>query len=249
MQIVLLIDGIEKCIIYRRSLKRNTPKEKEQATGVLHGMFHIAVPCTLSSAARSLLSTAENLLIPRELGRYGLSRAASMSAYGLLQGMAMPMLYFPSSFLTSFASLLIPKTAREFELSHRRAVRHITQRAVHAALQFGIFCAVILIFFCVGHICIGMSLQSTCIWTISQWHMDIPEGCVSKTDWYGRWANRDSSKKADRLLKFYGRSANDKNWNVLPGIMALISIIRMVRRDITWIRRYTSLRRKFRGSI
>ena len=53
----------------------------------------------------------------------------------------MPMLYFPSSFLTSFASLLIPKTAREFELSHRRAVRHITQRAVHAALQFGIFCA------------------------------------------------------------------------------------------------------------
>ena len=119
-------------LIYRRSLKRNTPKEKEQATGVLHGMFHIAVPCTLSSAARSLLSTAENLLIPRELGRYGLSRAASMSAYGLLQGMAMPMLYFPSSFLTSFASLLIPKTAREFELSHRRAVRHITQRAVHA---------------------------------------------------------------------------------------------------------------------
>ena len=55
-------------LIYRRSLKRNTPKEKEQATGVLHGMFHIAVPCTLSSAARSLLSTAENLLIPRELG-------------------------------------------------------------------------------------------------------------------------------------------------------------------------------------
>ena len=109
--------------------------------------------------------------------------------------------------------------------------------------------SVILIFFCVGHICIGMSLQSTCIWTISQWHMDIPEGCVSKTDWYGRWANRDSSKKADRLLKFYGRSANDKNWNVLPGIMALISIIRMVRRDITWIRRYTSLRRKFRVSI
>ena len=75
-------------LIYRRSLKRNTPKEKEQATGVLHGMFHIAVPCTLSSAARSLLSTAENLLIPRELGRYGLSRAASMSAYGLLQGRA-----------------------------------------------------------------------------------------------------------------------------------------------------------------
>lgn len=95
-------------IAYRRSLRRNTPKTVEPGRGVLHGMFHIAVPCTLSSAARSLLSTGENLLIPRELRRYGLSEAQSMAAYGLLQGMAMPMLYFPSSFLSSFASLLIP---------------------------------------------------------------------------------------------------------------------------------------------
>ena len=62
-------------------------------------------------------------------------------AYGLLQGMAMPMLYFPSSFLSSFASLLIPKIAKEFEQGHRRAVAHITEKALGAALQFGIFCA------------------------------------------------------------------------------------------------------------
>ena len=127
--------------VYRRSLRRNTPKKVEPGRGVLHGMFHIAVPCTLSSAARSLLSTAENLLIPRELKRSGLDASGAMAAYGLLQGMAMPMLYFPSSFLSSFASLLIPKIAREFEQNHRRAVQHITERAVGAALQFGVFCA------------------------------------------------------------------------------------------------------------
>lgn len=127
--------------VYRKSLRRNTPKAVEKSSGVLHGMFHIAIPCTLSSAARSLLSTGENLLIPRELNRYGLDSAGSMAAYGLLQGMAMPMLYFPSSFLSSFASLLIPKIAKEFEQGHRRAVAHITEKALDAALQFGIFCA------------------------------------------------------------------------------------------------------------
>lgn len=133
---------------YRRSLRRNTPKKAEPGRGVLHGMFHIAVPCTLSSAARSMLSTAENLLIPRELKRCDLSEAQSMASYGLLQGMAMPMLYFPSSFLSSFASLLIPKIAREFEQKHRRAVAHITEKAVGAALQFGVFCAAV--FFAFG---------------------------------------------------------------------------------------------------
>ena len=38
---------------YRRSLKRNTPKHRKQASGVLHGLSHIALPCTLSSAAEA----------------------------------------------------------------------------------------------------------------------------------------------------------------------------------------------------
>ena len=94
---------------YRKSLGRNTPARREKSPGVLRGLAHIALPCTLSSAAKSMLNTGENLLIPRELQRYGLNYNSALSQYGLLQGMAMPMLYFPSSFLTSFASLLIPK--------------------------------------------------------------------------------------------------------------------------------------------
>ncbi len=128
-------------IIYRRSLRHNTPKAVEKSRGVVHGMFHIAIPCTLSSAARSLLSTAENLLIPRELGRSGLDTASAMASYGLLLGMAMPMLFFPSSFLSSFAFLLIPRIARAFEEGNAETIANITEKALSAALQFGIFFA------------------------------------------------------------------------------------------------------------
>lgn len=126
---------------YRYSLRKNAPGPRKKARGVLQGLSHIALPCTLSSAARSLLSTAENLLIPSELQRFGLGRAAALSQYGLLQGMAMPMLYFPSSFLSSFASLLIPKIAKERELSHKKAVAYIAGKAVRWALAFGLFFA------------------------------------------------------------------------------------------------------------
>ncbi len=130
-------------LTYRRSLRKNTPFQQEKSKGVLHGLTHIALPCTLSSAARSLLNTGENLLIPRELQKFGQSYSASMSQYGLLQGMTMPMLYFPSSFLSSFASLLIPRITREREQNHKKAVEYITGRAISSALLFGIFFAAI----------------------------------------------------------------------------------------------------------
>ncbi len=127
----------------RKSLKRHTPRKREKCQGVLRGLSHIALPCTLSSAARSLLNTGENLLIPKELQSYGLGYSAALSQYGLLQGMAMPMLFFPSSFLVSFASLLIPQIAKERELSHKKAVAYISGKAVRSALAYGLFFAVL----------------------------------------------------------------------------------------------------------
>ena len=134
-------------ISYRRSLRRNTPKERKKSHGVLHGLTHIALPCTLSSAARSVLSTIENLLIPKQLQVYGQSYSASMAQYGLLQAMTMPMLYFPSSLLTSFASLLIPRVSKERELGHKKSVAYITGTAISAALTYGIFFAAIFMIF------------------------------------------------------------------------------------------------------
>lgn len=134
-------------LLYRHSLRKHTPKHREKGSGVLHGLTHIALPCTLSSAARNALSTGENLLIPKQLQAYGSSYSASMAQYGLLQGMTMPMLYFPSSFLFSFASLLIPRISREREQDHKKAVAHITGKALSAALVFGIFFSAVFVAF------------------------------------------------------------------------------------------------------
>lgn len=134
-------------LVYRISLRKNTPHNKESGKGVLNGLAHIALPCTLSSAARSVLSTIENLLIPKQLQKFGNSYSSAMSQYGLLQAMTMPMLYFPSSFLSSFAYLLIPRISMEREKGHKRSVAHITGMALSAAMVFGIFFSAIFIVF------------------------------------------------------------------------------------------------------
>ncbi len=129
------------------SLNKHTPLKTDKAKGVFKAMTRIALPCTFSSAARSLLSTTENLLIPRQLRLSGYSYSQSMVQYGLLQGMAIPVLYFPSAFIGSFASLLIPKICKEYELNHKNAVAHISAKALNTTIAFGVITSAVFLGF------------------------------------------------------------------------------------------------------
>ena len=75
-------------------------------------IFEIAFPVAVTSYVRSGLSTLKQMLIPMRLEKFNLSCDVSLSQYGLINGMTLPVLMFPSVFINSFASLLIPEFAR-----------------------------------------------------------------------------------------------------------------------------------------
>lgn len=128
-------------IAYKRSLRKFDVKLKkpQDKAYVMKGLLHIALPCTLSSAARSLLSTLENVLIPIKLQYGGVNRNTALASYGVLQGMAAPILYFPASFLFSFAFLLIPKISYDRETERKRHLNYLTTKALFTSLLFGVF--------------------------------------------------------------------------------------------------------------
>ena len=66
-------------------------------------MFGVALPLAVSAYARSALSTLEHLLVPRGFRRSGLSADAALAGYGVIQGMAMPIIGFPSCLLGAVA--------------------------------------------------------------------------------------------------------------------------------------------------
>ncbi len=133
-----MISFLIDIIACKFSLKKHTPKDKKEAKHVFKALGHIALPCTMSTAVRSLLNTCENILIPNRLRAGGASYSLSMEQYGLIHGMAVPMLYFPTAIIYSFAFLLIPKICKEFEKGHKKAVAYITGKAVMTATNFGI---------------------------------------------------------------------------------------------------------------
>ena len=115
----------------------NIPKDRRSP---LTRAFEIAFPIAAGSYVRQGLLCAEHIAIPAGLRRYGAGGSAALSAYGTLQAMAFPLIFFPSSIIGAFASLLIPELTECASLGQNHRVKRITEKVVRFTLIFSIGC-------------------------------------------------------------------------------------------------------------
>ncbi|MDR1704511.1 MAG: oligosaccharide flippase family protein, partial [Clostridiales bacterium] len=79
---------------------------------MLASIVAMALPLTLNRVTGSLLSALENLLIPRSLQLFGMTQDGAIAAFGKVTGMAMPLVFFPSAFLMSLSTSIVPAVAQ-----------------------------------------------------------------------------------------------------------------------------------------
>ena len=125
-------------LLYRLDSRPYRPREPKDHSNLVLRMLRIAVPDAVGAWARSVLLTIEHLLIPSGLKKAGASNEAALATYGVIQGMVLPVLLFPSSILNSLASLLVPEVAECHAKGHFRQIRYITQRVLRITLYFGL---------------------------------------------------------------------------------------------------------------
>ncbi len=113
--------------------RKQKPAEKSVSAGEI---LRIGAPVTCGSFIRSGLSSVENLLIPKGLRLHGDDSGAALSSYGLVQGMVMPLLFFPASFAGSLCTLLVPELARAASQKDSGFIRRTADRAIRLTLFF-----------------------------------------------------------------------------------------------------------------
>lgn len=69
-------------------------------------------------------------MVPDALSRYTLSKETSLSQFGMLKGMALPVLFFPSSFLGALSTLLIPEVSEFGARGQQAALRSTVSRTM-----------------------------------------------------------------------------------------------------------------------
>lgn len=135
-------------VLYRIDARRYRAKiSQDDNRGLTRKMLGISIPVAFSAYARSGLVTVEHLLIPRGLKRSGISSDTALSAYGMIQGMALPVILFPSALLTSFAGLIVPELAERKEQGKTAQIERIVGRVFQLTLMFAICVSGIFFFF------------------------------------------------------------------------------------------------------
>ncbi len=100
-------------IIYTLDKRRyNNYIETTQKKNYTYRIVRISIPIAITSYIRSGLSTLKQLIIPSSLEKSGINCSESLSKYGIINGMALPIIMFPDILVKSFASLLIPEFSR-----------------------------------------------------------------------------------------------------------------------------------------
>ena len=104
----------------------------------LKSVSEISLPSAIGAYARQGLTTLEHLEIPKGLRKSGLSNEAALASYGLLQGIAFPLVMFPYAIIGSFTSLLVPEIAELKELGNKKRISEITDDVYKYCAMFSI---------------------------------------------------------------------------------------------------------------
>ena len=126
-------------LLYRFDIRRRIPPTgKSPDSDILSSITKIALPIAFSSYIRSGLVTLEHLLIPLGLRRVGISQQEALSSYGILQGMALPIVLFPHAFLAAFSALLIPDVTESRARGDEAHIDAAYRKSVRLTLWFSI---------------------------------------------------------------------------------------------------------------
>ena len=107
----------------------------------------MAFPLAVSAYLRSALLTVEHVLIPKRLQKRGDTRSEALASYGILHGMALPMILFPMAPLTSFSGLLVPEFSECFAAKDTARMSRIAEEAYHLTLTFAVGVSAFLLLF------------------------------------------------------------------------------------------------------
>lgn len=121
---------------------------KDGARGVsISPVAEMAMPLALSAYVRSGLLSVEHSIIPRRLRDRGDSPADALSSFGGLHGMALPMVIYPMTPLSSFATLLMPEFAESEGAGDSARMSRIARSAISLTLGYATLAAVLLFVF------------------------------------------------------------------------------------------------------
>ena len=131
-------------VIFIKYHKMPLPKAEAppSLSGCTKTLLIFAAPLTLNRVIINLLQSAEAIYIPNKLQAYGLSVSDALSIYGVLTGMALSIILFPSTLTGSASVLLLPVISEANSRKNKRMIRNTILRTTKYCCLLGVVCTI-----------------------------------------------------------------------------------------------------------
>lgn len=109
-------------------------------------VIQLSFPLTCNRLLVNLLHSIESVLIPGHLRLYGLDNASALSIYGVLTGMALPLIFFPCAITNAVSTVLLPSIAENQAVGNHKTIQKSIFLSLKCCLTLG-FSFTILFYF------------------------------------------------------------------------------------------------------
>lgn len=106
-------------------------------------IFTMALPLTANRVLINLFQSGEAILIPGRLKAFGYTPEESLSVYGVLTGMAMPMVLFPSVITNSVSVMLLPAISEAQAKQDTRYIQDSVKKSCFYCITLGLSCTLL----------------------------------------------------------------------------------------------------------
>ena len=106
----------------------------------MRGILQTSLPLTGNRVLLNILQSTEAVSIPAKLQIFGFSVSDSLSIYGVLTGMALPCILFPSAITNSISTMLLPAVAEIQAGGSTKKLREVIRKVFFCCFALGLAC-------------------------------------------------------------------------------------------------------------
>lgn len=106
-----------------------------------------SIPLTSNRLVLTLLQSAEAVLIPSAFLTFYHSKNVSLEFYGILTGMVMPFIFFPSAITNSLSVMLLPTISSAKARKQQNLICNTSSKSIYYSILIGVFSCFLFLFY------------------------------------------------------------------------------------------------------
>lgn len=110
-------------------------------------LVSLSIPLTSNRVLMNILQSVETISIPLCLQNYGFSNSEALSTYGVLTGMSLPCIMFPTAVTNSISTLLLPTVAEIQAENNSNRLKHLIRKVILFGFGLGGLCGICFLLF------------------------------------------------------------------------------------------------------